>query len=255
MVMKLPEIIIRVFLAVTSVWLFFCGVIMAVLATFTIGVFFSIALGIFLGAVAVFLPKINALCQKGFFKFIKFLVCAGLIFLTAVVSFLAIYGNSDSMSFKEDAVIVLGAGLRGTKITYPLAFRLESALEYAEINKNAKVVVSGGMGKGENISEAEAMKNYLVRNGVEESRIIMEDKSTSTYENLTFSKEILDKTFQKDYTCVIITNSFHIFRAYSMAKKIGLDCTHMGAEIKNYSIPVNYLREFLAVIKFSVFGN
>lgn len=80
------------------------------------------------------------------------------------------------------------APLRGERVSLTLKLRLDAALEYLEHSPNTAVIVSGGKGDGENISEAEAMKRYLVSHGVDEGRIITEDKSTSTWENFKFSK-------------------------------------------------------------------
>jgi uncharacterized SAM-binding protein YcdF (DUF218 family) len=167
---------------------------------------------------------------------------------------IAVYGNTDTVNYNEDAVIVLGAGLRGDKITYPLAYRLDRAVEYLNVNQKALAVVSGGKGSGETVTEAYAMKKYITERGIDPLRIITEEKSTSTSENLRFSKEILDKTLGSGYTCAVITNRFHVLRASLMAKKVGLNATHAGAKIQPYSVPVNYLRELAALLKYFLLG-
>ena len=82
--------------------------------------------------------------------------------------------------YGKDVLIVLGCAVRGERVSLTLKLRLDAALEYLEHSPNTAVIVSGGKGDGENISEAEAMKRYLAAHGVDESRIITEDKSTST---------------------------------------------------------------------------
>ena len=90
-------------------------------------------------------------------------------------------------------------------------------------NGNAIAIVSGGQGKGETISEAQAMENYLLNHGIREDRIIKEDNSTSTYENFEYSKLVMDEG-----QAVFVTNEFHVLRSELMAKINGIDATHIG---------------------------
>lgn len=151
-----------------------------------------------------------------------------------------------------DYVIVLGAQVRGNNPSYNLATRLDKAYQYLKDNKDTRVIVSGGKGPGENISEAEAMKIYLINKGIEEERIIMEDKSANTDENIEFSKELIS---DKDSKVVIVTNNFHVYRSIKIAKKQGIDNIQgLGSSIKWYTVPNLYLREAIAVIKYYVCG-
>lgn len=173
---------------------------------------------------------------------------AGIVALIMML-FIHFYGKNDNISYQEDAVIVLGAGIKGEKVMKMLAYRLDKAVEYSERNPGAVIIVSGGQGRREDIPEALAMERYLIDKGIAKERIIKEDKSTSTYENLIFSKKILDERFETPYKLAIITNGFHIFRAAGMAERLGLDITHLHAEIDWYYIPYNYLRECAAIAK------
>lgn len=172
----------------------------------------------------------------------------------AMVVLVGAYGTNDNVTYDENAVIVLGAGIKGEYVSQLLAFRLLKAVEYIESNPEAVIVVSGGQGPDESISEALAMERYLIRRGVPAERIIKEEESTSTYENLLFSKEILDNRFKGSYKTVVITNDFHIFRAVGIAGKLGLNTTHFHAKTYWSGIPVNYTRECLALVKFWIFG-
>ena len=168
----------------------------------------------------------------------------------AIVSFIAVYGQYDNADYNEDAVIVLGAGINGDKVTYPLKVRLDKAMEYHKLNPDAVIVVTGGQGFQETVTEAYAMEKYLVQNGVEPSKIIKEEKATSTNENMRFSKKLL----KEDSKVVVITNNFHIYRAVSIAKLEGLDnVTHIHAGLQWYNIVPCYIRECLAVLKMWVF--
>lgn len=174
-------------------------------------------------------------------------------FIVMVIS-LGVYGRKDNVTFGENAVIVLGAGIRGERVTRLLALRLDKAVEFSVSNPDAIIVVSGGQGPDEDISEALAMERYLVARGIPQERIIREDASTSTYENLSYSKAILDTLFDDPYEIAVITNDFHIFRAVRVAGRLGLTATHFHAATDRSSIPMNYSRECLAIVKFWIFG-
>jgi len=170
------------------------------------------------------------------------------------VGFLFVYGNVSNVDHNEDVVIVLGAGLQGENVGRPLARRLDAAIVYWNQNPDAKIIVCGGLGNRAVITEAEAMARYLIRGGVPEENILLEDRSTSTRENLAFAKEILDEYLPEGYRAVLITNDFHIYRAVRTARQVGLDVSRIGAYTNWYTWPVNYLREMLAVVNFWVFS-
>jgi uncharacterized SAM-binding protein YcdF (DUF218 family) len=149
---------------------------------------------------------------------------------------------------------VLGAGIRGERVTHMLSYRLDKAAQYSENNPQAIIVVSGGQGPQEDITEALAMERYLIDKGIPKEKIIKEEVSTSTYENLLFSKELLDVLFEEPYETVVITNDFHIYRATKIAEKIGLTASRYHAKIDWYSIPRNYSRECIAIFKFWILG-
>ena len=121
--------------------------------------------------------------------FKKIIIVLFSIFLIIFISIegVIIYNGHHYNKEKPDYVMVLGAGLRGSKLSLSLVDRLDTAIEFNRIYPDVKIIVSGGQGKGEDISEASAMKNYLVDNGVSEDLIICEDKSTNTYENFLFT--------------------------------------------------------------------
>jgi len=176
------------------------------------------------------------------------------LFPVALVTFLFIYGNTTNADHTEDVIIVLGAGVRGESVTRPLARRLDEAVLHWRGNTDAYIIVTGGLGSRATITEAEAMARYLIAMGVPRHRILLEEMSTSTYENLQFAKEILDAHFPGGFRAVVITNDFHIYRAVRTAGSVGLDVNRRGAYTDWYSWPVNYLREMLAVVNMWVFG-
>jgi len=161
--------------------------------------------------------------------------------------FLGAYGNRSNVDYTEDVVIVLGAGVRGETVSRHLANRLDRTLEYLASNPNAVVIVTGGLGNNAIITEAEASKRYLVARGITAERILLEDQSTSTYENLVFAKEILDEHFPYGFRAVVVSNDFHIYRAVRTAQRVGLTVSGSGAQTPRSTLPLNYLREMSAV--------
>nr|WP_243177773.1 YdcF family protein [Clostridium hominis] len=150
--------------------------------------------------------------------------------------------------------MVLGAGLRGSKISTSLLYRLETAVEYNKLYPDVKIIVSGGQGPDEDISEAKAMKDYLISKGIDESLIISEDKSTNTYENFLFTKKILeDETGEEDFTVTVISNNFHMYRAKYLGKQVGFECLGYPAPSHAASSFIFYTREFFGVIKAYIF--
>lgn len=187
-------------------------------------------------------------------KIIRVLFGIVVLFFVAMAAFIAVNSTTNSADYSEDAVIVLGCGIRGTSLTSNLKDRLDCAIEYANQNEKAIIVVTGGQGPQEDIPEAVAMKNYLVENNIDSGRIVEEAKATSTNENFSYSKEILDDMLGSDYKVAYITNDFHIYRAGKLAEKYELNARGFAAKTNIHSIVPNYLRESLAIIQLWVFG-
>ena len=183
-------------------------------------------------------------------RVIEKIVIAALCVEAVLVGFIAYQGVHDTVSYNEDAVIVLGAGVHGDRVSLPLKQRLDKALEYHEKNPEAVIVVTGGRGFQETVTEAEAMEKYLLEKGVEPESVLKEENATSTNENMKFSKVILDDRFGDEYSVAVITNNFHIYRSVRIAKNEGFkDVKHLHAGLQWYNLMPCYLRESLAVIK------
>ena len=183
-------------------------------------------------------------------KICFFLGLASFIFIEGLIIQSALSKHSE----KSDYLVILGAGLRGEVPSTALYQRLYASLEYIEINPNVKIVVSGGQGPGETITEAEAMERFLINHGVEKSQIIKEEKSTSTLENLKFTAEILEGLEKKENIEVtIVTNNFHMFRAKFLAQRQGLKVYGYPAPLHPMLVPTCFTREYLAVINSFIF--
>lgn len=149
-----------------------------------------------------------------------------------------------------DAIVVLGAAVHGDEVTDTLEKRLEKALEYYSQNPRTLIVVTGGMGSGENLSEAEAMRRFLVSRGVPNDSILVEDQARNTRENFTFSKNLLQQRLGTPGKIVFVTNDFHIFRAGAEAEKAGFENPQgLGAPTPILTIPGAWLRESAAIAR------
>lgn len=181
---------------------------------------------------------------------VAFSICviAFAIFESCVIS-----GMTSKPEDNCEYIIVLGAQVRGTRITKSLARRLEAAYEYYEKFPDTKIIVSGGQGKGEDISEADAMAGYLIAKGVPASKIIREDKSTDTNENFEFSLRYIDN---KNAKIAVVSNNFHIFRAIHLAKAKGLTNVSGVPAASDEILFINYcVREAVGIAKDWAFGN
>ena len=243
------------FFSLTGAVFLFYGICLCAFSNFNLGVILVVLFGALLVAYGVFHKKIAVLTQKGILKYVKYMIIFCITAEFMIVGFLAIYGQRDNVTYKEDAIVVLGAGIKGERLTLPLKYRLDTAIEYSEKNPNAIIVVSGGQGFQETVTEASVMKKYLLLHGVSEDKIVEEGKATSTNENMRFSKEILDKKFGAPYSIAVITNGFHIYRGVSISHREGFEnVTHLHAGLQWYNLLPCYLRESLAVVKMWLLG-
>ena len=216
-------------------------------ANMHIGHFLCIGINILIILTGIFLDKIPRWCTVTF-------VCV-LLLAAVMCSVLFFLGRSDTATYSEDALIVLGAGIRGETPSVILRGRLDTALEYHKKNPTAVIVVSGGHGPQEDITEARAMHRYLTENGVPSGQIILEETATSSNENFRFSKALLDAHFESGYTVAFITNEYHIYRAEATAHKAGIDnITHVHSDTPLFNLIPNIMRECLAVGKAWIFG-
>ncbi|MDE7277605.1 MAG: YdcF family protein, partial [Lachnospiraceae bacterium] len=152
-----------------------------------------------------------------------------------------------------DYLIVLGAQVKEKGPSAALKFRLDTAYDYLVENENTLCIVSGGQGANEPHSEAQGMYDYLVERGIAKERIIMEDKSTDTSENIAFSSVFLD--MEKDRVG-IVTNNFHVFRGVHLAKHQGIrNVCGIAAPSNIYFQLNNMVREFFGILKDLVCGN
>lgn len=166
-----------------------------------------------------------------------------------------LYGNimaaRHNPAYDKDFIIILGSKIRKDgSLTPLLKGRVDRAIAFAknqknETNKDIIYVPSGGQGADEVISEAEAIKNYLTENGINPENILVENKSTSTSENMKFSKEKIN-SIKKDGKIAYSTTNYHVFRSGVIANNEGIDCEGMGSNTKWYFYTNALIREFIA---------
>jgi uncharacterized SAM-binding protein YcdF (DUF218 family) len=181
-------------------------------------------------------------------KWKRFMVIISLLFgLYILLIHTLIYQTAkDSPPEGVDYLIVLGARVRGEAMTKALLYRVEAALLYLQENPNTKVIVSGGQGPGEDITEAEAMRRYFIEQGIAEERIIKETNSTTTFENLSFSKQLIEDRA----SVAIVSNDFHLYRASIIAVRVGFEEVYtLAGKTPGIAIVKLWSREYFAVAK------
>ena len=171
----------------------------------------------------------------------------------AILESLIVISMKQKPDYNCEYVIVLGCQVRRDGPSLMLRRRLDAACSYLSADTKADCIVSGGKGDNEHISEAEAMYEALVNDGISKNRITKEDKSSSTYENLLFSKQILENG-GKPLRIAIVTDGFHQWRARLQAESLGYDVKCVSAATPWYLVPVYWVREWFALSYLFVFG-
>lgn len=162
----------------------------------------------------------------------------------------AFFLNLFPVKKEPQTIIILGAGLFGDKVPPLLAQRLDKGLAiYEKFNQKPVIIVSGGQGDDEWISEAEAMTGYLIDKGVPADSIFLENKSRTTLENLIFSKLLMLAHGLEQDRVVLVTNSFHALRAGIYMKQVGLKGRSIGSRTAFYFLPSAWIRETAGLIR------
>lgn len=218
------------------------------------GLYCLTALGAAILLYAIFLRGIHRLLHNRFGTLIRAVVLLAACLVFFISALITVSGQHDTVRYDEDALIVLGAGLHEDVPSRPLRYRLDKAVQYHKINPDAYLVVSGGQGAYEAVTEAEAMRRYLLEQGVDASKIICETNATSTRENFMYSKQLLDELCGSSYKTAYVTNSFHIYRAGRLAKSVGLQTARLIAPSDWTTLLADYLRECCAVVVMWIHG-
>lgn len=204
--------------------------------------------------------KIEVYCYKGnrfttWVKVLLALIGAGILAFALLLG-AVLYGAYDHISGDPQVMIVLGCQVRQDGPSVLLRDRLDEALSYLKDHPDMTVVVSGGQGPDEPTTEAQAMADYLVANGVEEENILLEDDSHNTTQNFQYSRDLLE---EEKIDCsggvLVVSNGFHLTRARMLAERAGFDNVSTLAAPASHlpSRLYMYIREPLALVKSFVF--
>lgn len=194
------------------------------------------------------------------YKIIMILFITSFIFLQSAI-LINIYKTKDVNNINPvDTMIILGAKVNKDGVSKTLKLRLDKAIEYYNKNKDVNIIVSGGQGEDEITTEASAMKIYLVENGVDEENIILENKATTTLENIIFSKEIMED-LNLGNRALIVTSDYHLLRGRFISSILGIDneglCSISSLSSRMYYMIREYPTSIIDLyrsIKFSFFS-
>lgn len=183
------------------------------------------------------------------------LVCLGFVYF-CIVEIPIIKNARTDEDAERPYLVVLGAAVHGDDASLSLVHRLRGVLDYMEQYPDCVAIVSGGQGKGENMTEAKCMYDWLTAHGIEGSRIIMEDRATSTAENLAFSFDIIRSLgVEPDGNTAILSSPYHLFRAKSMARSMGVETAGVAGHWDYPILTINYfIREAFGVTHMWAFG-
>lgn len=232
--------------------------VMALLLTIVPGFQFSIVLCLAFAALSVlfyFLLKFPTPLNAVIVKVLCVLLIVGILAAGVTLGF--ILSAAHPLAAEAcDSIVVLGAAVQGTVPSLALQERINAAYNYLIANPDSIAVLSGGQGRGEEITEAACMYRELTNMGIDGSRLLLEQSSTSTIENLRFSLAILEThTGSRPAKIGIVSSEYHIFRATLFAKSLNLESVGIPARTSWFIIRLNYyLREVAAVWKYLVLG-
>ena len=177
----------------------------------------------------------------------------GIFVVTEAIILYASFGSDRN---DHQYIVVLGARVNGTQPSISLADRIVAAYYYMNDNPEVIAVLSGGQGPDEDISEAKCMYQALTALGIAPERLRLEDKSTSTWENLTYSLDLIEEeTGSQPQAIGLVSSDYHLFRAGLLAQKCGVTANGISASTSLFTIRVNHLlREAAGVWHYLILG-
>ena len=186
-------------------------------------------------------------------KLVFFIKTSFLIFISIIILLEAIiiYGSRNNYNSDSDYIMVLGAKLHGDRPSRSLKYRMDTALGYMQSNPNLILIATGGQGYDETIAEGQAIKKYFISKGINENRILVEDKSENTFENMKLSRKMIKKDGMIKIN--IVSNRYHILRSKMLASRNNFEAYGIPAKTPKSVLVKSYLREALALVKSSIF--
>lgn len=224
---------------------------------FNIGTATGVGISLLLVLYGIFMRQTNAkVVQLWKSRGTRWICVILLVFMAVIVvtvlaeTFLMIRSARNTPPENTTAV-VLGCSVKGTKPSRILEERMDAAYRYLTENKKAVCILSGGQGDGEDISEAQCMYEVLTERGIDKNRLILEDRSTTTEENLRYTRKILDDA-GLDATVTLITSEFHEYRANQTAAKLGIKSYSTPAHTFFVYFPTYYVRELYGILYYEL---
>ena len=242
-----------ILLCVTIVGLAWFLVPLSLSVSLNIGNATGMLVCLLLGAYAIWMPRVHRLLRSWAKHKIKRWFVRGGAIVVGVITVLVLVetGCMISAAGKEPAenstLVVLGCRVYGEKASLSMVERLEAAYDYLQENEAAVCILSGGMGSGENITEAECMYRYLVNKGIDSRRLYKEEETTSTRENLDFSRELISELGLSS-EIAIATSEYHQYRAGLIAKGLGIKATAVNGRTAWWLFPTYYIRELYGIL-------
>lgn len=181
-------------------------------------------------------------CKK--FHFLN-IILAIILILQVTTSFVIMGMGTNRNTKNCDYVLVLGYQLDHDQMSETLRLRLDKAYQYASNNPQSQLILCGGITRENTISEAQVMQDYLIQKGLDQKRIIIEDQSTDTIENITNSLQYIDN----DANILVISSNYHVYRAKMICSKVGIEAKGLGSSAPLLLIPNQLLFEKLGIIK------
>ncbi len=206
-----------------------------------IGNAFGAAVGVFVVLDGILYNKINHTAAT----VINAMFLIGIIVFTAVMIY--VVGGTKMTAKNESTLIVLGCRVKWDRPSLALVERCRAAAKYMKKNKSAVAILSGGQGADENISEAQCMYDLMQSFGIDKSRLFIENKSTSTDENIKFCKKTIEKNGLSD-NIAVATSEYHIRRALMICRRHGLNAKAVPSKTVDYTKPPFYAREVFGVL-------
>lgn len=182
--------------------------------------------------------------------FLKYVILPTVLIIV-LLELIILYGGRNNFNSDADYIVVLGAKLHGDKPSKSLVFRMDKAIYYLKKYPDMKLIATGGQGSDETIPEGVAIRNYCLKKGIESSRILVEKKSENTFENLKFSRNMINKNGPIKIN--IVSNNYHILRSKMLAKRCGFIPYGIPSKTPKTVLIKSYLRESLALVKSYIF--
>ena len=238
-----------------------CSLLALFLNFFTVGYSFSVLVCLCVIGIILVYKGLHLLGRKyprdarTLKRIFTFLLCIGLLVvgITEAIIIDASFGDPKEHC---DYVVVLGAGVHGDEPSLSLRNRIDAAYDYLTAHPDVTAVLSGGQGEGENLTEAQCMFDHLTAMGIGEDRLWMEDKATSTWENLNLSLNMIEeRTGSRPEKLGVLSSEYHLFRASLFADACGVEFVGVPARTTKISLRINYfMREVAGVWHYLLLG-